>query len=96
MSQGTDLSGNSFVRGQTRNRDLIYGLFQTESSSRIRTDTPWAGLRALLPTRKLTGVAVVMVYSPNINEALSKYISRAWSSWITASGTRFAICTIVV
>ena len=70
--------------------------FQTVSTSRIRTDSPWAALKAQLPTAKFAGVFVVMIYSPFSSEALSKYISKAWSSWITASGTRFAICTMVV
>jgi len=42
----------------------------------MRTDSPWTALKAQLPTVKLGGVVVVIVYSPFKSEALSKYIKR--------------------
>ena len=46
-----------------------------------------------LPLRVLTFAADLLDSKgrPFSKEALSKYISKAWSSWITVSGTRFAI-----
>ena len=62
----------------------------------MRTDSPWAGLKAQLPTAKLGGEVVVMVYSPDPHQGVVVvHQQRLGLLGSTASGTRFAICTMV-
>jgi hypothetical protein len=96
LNRGKRFGRNSFDLGQFGNPDLIDGMIPGGLHIKNAYGLTVGGTEGPATDCKAGRAGRSHVYSPSINEALSKYISRAGSSWITVSGTRFAICTMAV